>query len=33
MAANLEGFLKTGDQEKLHQFRVQVKKVRALLSF
>jgi CHAD domain-containing protein len=31
MTAALEDFLKAGDQEKLHKFRVQVKKIRALL--
>jgi CHAD domain-containing protein len=31
MTAYLDDFLKTGDQEKLHHFRVQVKKLRALL--
>jgi CHAD domain-containing protein len=31
MVAHLDSFLKTGDQEKLHQFRLQVKKLRALL--
>ena len=31
MTASLEDFLKTSDQEKLHQFRVQVKKLRAFL--
>ena len=32
MTASLEDFLKAGDQEKLHKFRVQVKKLRALLT-
>ncbi|MGN6639572.1 MAG: CHAD domain-containing protein [Mucilaginibacter sp.] len=32
MTDDLEDFLKTGDQEKLHHFRVQVKKLRALLT-
>jgi CHAD domain-containing protein len=31
MSANLEAFVKDGDQEKLHQFRVNVKKIRAFL--
>jgi len=31
MTANLEAFIKTGDQEKMHQFRVFVKKIRAFL--
>src|SRR5579862_4993322 len=31
MVAYLDSFLKGGDQEKLHQFRLQVKKLRALL--
>ncbi|MFI5160956.1 MAG: CHAD domain-containing protein [Sphingobacteriales bacterium] len=31
MVAHLSDFFKTGDQEKLHQFRLQVKKLRALL--
>ena len=31
MTVSLEDFLKAGDQEKLHKFRVQVKKIRALL--
>jgi len=31
MTASLEDFLKHADQEKLHKFRVQVKKIRALL--
>lgn len=31
MTDNLNGFFETGDQEKLHHFRVQVKKLRALL--
>jgi len=31
MKADLRDFLKTGDQEKLHHFRVQVKKLRAFL--
>jgi CHAD domain-containing protein len=31
MVAHLDSFLKSGDQEKLHQFRLQVKKLRALL--
>ena len=31
MVAHLDCFLKNGDQEKLHQFRLQVKKLRALL--
>ena len=32
MTASLEGFLEDVDQEKLHKFRVQVKKIRALLT-
>jgi CHAD domain-containing protein len=32
LTASLEDFLKGGDQEKLHKFRVQVKKLRALLT-
>jgi len=32
MSAHLEAFLGSGDQEELHQFRVQVKKVNAMLS-
>ena len=31
MNARLKGFLATGDQEELHQFRVQIKKLRAML--
>ncbi len=31
MVAHLDSFLESGDQEKLHQFRLQVKKLRALL--
>jgi CHAD domain-containing protein len=31
MCNNLEAFVKEGDQEKLHQFRVNVKKIRAFL--
>ena len=31
MNARLKGFLETGDQEELHQFRVQIKKLRAML--
>jgi len=31
MRAHVESFVKTADQEDLHQFRVQVKKLRALL--
>jgi CHAD domain-containing protein len=31
MCSNLEAFIKEGDQEKLHQFRVNVKKIRAFL--
>jgi CHAD domain-containing protein len=31
MKSDLRDFLKTGDQEKLHHFRVQVKKLRAFL--
>jgi CHAD domain-containing protein len=31
MESSLEGFLHEGEQEKLHRFRVQVKKLRALL--
>ena len=31
MSANLGAFVKEGDQEKLHQFRVHVKKIRAFL--
>lgn len=31
MRAHVESFVKTADQEELHQFRVQVKKLRALL--
>jgi len=31
MAIHLESFLKTGDQEELHKFRVQIKKLRAML--
>src|ERR1700743_2637362 len=32
MEARLKAFLKTGDQEQLHKFRVQIKKLRAMLS-
>ena len=32
MTAYLEEFMKSSDQEKLHQFRLQVKKLRALLT-
>jgi len=32
MTLSLESFLQDGEQEKLHRFRVQVKKVRALLT-
>lgn len=32
MTSHLESFLKDGDQEKLHKFRVQVKKLRALFT-
>ena len=32
MNAHLESFLETGDQEALHKFRVQIKKLRALLN-
>src|SRR4051812_27352418 len=31
MVTHFKAFVKNGDQEELHQFRVQVKKVRALL--
>jgi CHAD domain-containing protein len=31
MATHLKGFIKNGDQEELHLFRVQVKKLRAML--
>ena len=31
MILHLEGFIETGDQEQLHRFRVQVKKLRAML--
>ena len=31
MSAHIKSFVKTADQEELHQFRVQVKKLRALL--
>ena len=31
MGVHLENFLKTGDQEELHKFRVQIKKLRAML--
>ncbi|MDP9046757.1 MAG: CHAD domain-containing protein [Bacteroidota bacterium] len=31
MIVHLAGFLESGDQEELHQFRVQVKKLRAML--
>jgi CHAD domain-containing protein len=32
MSIHLNSFLETGDQEELHRFRVQVKKIRAMLS-
>lgn len=32
MNARLKGFLATGDQEELHQFRVQIKKLNAMLN-
>jgi CHAD domain-containing protein len=32
MTSRLKAFIKNGDQEELHQFRVQVKKLRALLT-
>jgi len=32
MLTQLKAFIETGDQEKLHQFRVQVKKLRAMLA-
>jgi CHAD domain-containing protein len=32
MNIHLKSFLKTGDQEALHRFRVQIKKLRAMLS-
>jgi len=32
MTVSLESFLQDGEQEKLHRFRVQVKKIRALLT-
>jgi len=32
MNIHLKAFLETGDQEQLHRFRVQIKKVRAMLS-
>src|SRR5215469_5157746 len=32
MGARLKAFLETGDQEQLHKFRVQVKKLRAMLT-
>ena len=32
MYTHLKAFLETGDQEELHQFRVQIKKLNALLN-
>jgi CHAD domain-containing protein len=32
MNIHLKGFLETGDQEELHRFRVQIKKLRAMLT-
>src|SRR5579872_4755604 len=31
MSSRLKAFLESGDQEELHQFRVQIKKLRAML--